>query len=375
MKVVTDLVQSKKNVKPTFSHAEKTFQRLKKKLESLQQDSKVVKEELDECLLYYHHHLAPMKKEYIDEVKKFVIIVYGFYKDKKQFSPQHRDVLEEILQDKMDLICQSMTPCTLETELAVIFEDLHGASYESIVSSELDELKQEMQDMFREEGGIDIDLSSIEKEDREEGVLKKIFEAMQASGVGQKEEEMCKPKNKKQIQKEQKAKEFEALQKRELSTIYKQLAKVFHPDLEQDFEEKLEKEVLMKRLTSAYDAGDLHTLLLLEMEWMNRSENQGKVHSEDQLKIYNSLLKDQIQSLEGDIQMTMLHPRYLAIQPYLGECSFGPLMALQIAYHGLQTSLVSFRKIVADLQGERAIKVIRGIIKQEIAESRLRDFW
>ena len=57
----------------------------------------------------------------------------------------------------------------------------------------------------------------------------------------------------------------------------------------------------MKRLTSAYDNGDLHALLLLEMEWMNRTSGQGKVQSDDQLKIYNSLLKDQIASLEENI--------------------------------------------------------------------------
>jgi hypothetical protein len=323
--------------------------------------------------LYYHNQLLPTKKEYIGEVKKFVVIMYEFYKNNKQLSIHQRDVLEEIVLDKINFIFRSTTYTDIDPKISAIFEDLEGTSYDDIVSDELDELKQEMQDMFKEQGGVDIDLSSIEKEDGEEDILRKLFEAMNASGAGQKEE-MCKPKNKKQIQKEQKAKEFEALQKRELSSIYKQLAKVFHPDLEQDFEEKVAKEVLMKRLTSAYDDGDLHTLLLLEMEWMNRDQNQGKEQSEDQLKIYNSLLKNQIASLEEDSKMTMMHPRYLLIQPYLMNSSFDPLTTLKFDHFEMQSGLRDFQKTVSDLQGEKAIKIVQGIIKQAIAESKIRYF-
>ncbi len=57
------------------------------------------------------------------------------------------------------------------------------------------------------------------------------------------------------------------MKKRNLKSLYKQLAKVLHPDLETDPESKLQKEEWMKRLTSAHALGDLRELLSIEFEW------------------------------------------------------------------------------------------------------------
>lgn len=101
-----------------------------------------------------------------------------------------------------------------------------------------------------------------------------------------------------------------------ISSIYRQLAKAFHPDLEQDEELKLEKEHLMKELTAAYEKNDLHTLLRLEIFWIKKEENNPDKLSDDKLKIYNEALKEQVQELEDEIDVLSEHPRYEPLQKF-----------------------------------------------------------
>ena len=95
-------------------------------------------------------------------------------------------------------------------------------------------MKNRMEELFKE-SGVNIDLSKINLGDDEQDIAAKVFAAMDEAMSGMEDAPPNKPKSKREIQKEQeKAQELEALQKKELSSIYKQLAKEFHPDLEQD---------------------------------------------------------------------------------------------------------------------------------------------
>lgn len=75
---------------------------------------------------------------------------------------------------------------------------------------------------------------------------------MEAKLKMQEKEPIEKPKSKKEINRELKAQKLADMQKQNLGQIYKQLAKVIHPDLEQDEELKNEKVELMKKLTDDY---------------------------------------------------------------------------------------------------------------------------
>src|SRR5262249_32289123 len=70
----------------------------------------------------------------------------------------------------------------------------------------------------------------------------------------------------------EKVRAAEAARARTVAIIYKQLARVLHPDLEGDGGRRKEKLQLMQELTEAYRQRDLHTLLRLEMQWI---ENEG----------------------------------------------------------------------------------------------------
>jgi hypothetical protein len=105
----------------------------------------------------------------------------------------------------------------------------------------------------------------------------------------------------------------EELRKRSIANIYKQLARVLHPDLERDTERQKKKVQLMQELTVAYRQNDLHTLLRLEMQWIENEGGDIERLTEEKLDVYNEILAEQVQGLEQRLRDLMFHPRYRPI--------------------------------------------------------------
>lgn len=158
------------------------------------------------------------------------------------------------------------------------------------------------------------------------------------------------------------------MQKRSLNTIYKQLAKTFHPDLEPDNEKKKQKEELMKKLTVAYEKSDLYMLLSLELEWMNNSGGIAKSHSDEQLKIYNLILKDQVEELQRDIHFIWDFPKYYPLQRFYNE-SFAGLSTLKMRDFTLQRANNNLHQFMELLRGPEAERTIKEAIQMKANEN------
>jgi hypothetical protein len=105
----------------------------------------------------------------------------------------------------------------------------------------------------------------------------------------------------------------EEFRKRSIANIYKQLARVLHPDLERDSERQKEKVQLMQELTAAYRQNDLHTLLRLEMQWIANERDNLERLTEAKLGVYNDVLAGQVEGLERRLRDLVFHPRYRPI--------------------------------------------------------------
>ncbi|WP_083322294.1 hypothetical protein [Hymenobacter lapidarius] len=81
-------------------------------------------------------------------------------------------------------------------------------------------------------------------------------------------------------------------------TLYMDLVKHLHPDLEPDEAEKLRKTELLKQVTTAYQANELLTLLRLQLELQRIDQSHLENLAEGQLKYYNKLLKEQTRELD-----------------------------------------------------------------------------
>jgi len=105
----------------------------------------------------------------------------------------------------------------------------------------------------------------------------------------------------------------EEFRKRSIANIYKQLARVLHPDFERDSERQKEKVQLMQELTEAYRQNDLHTLLRLQMQWIENEGGNIEQLTEEKLGVYNEVLAGQVEGLEIRLRDLVYHPRYRPI--------------------------------------------------------------
>ncbi|MGL4399383.1 MAG: hypothetical protein ACRCXD_05920 [Luteolibacter sp.] len=120
-----------------------------------------------------------------------------------------------------------------------------------------------------------------------------------------------------QAEKERKRLELEDARNRDLKSLFKQLAKAFHPDLEPDPLLKEHKKVWMQRLNTAYAANDLREMLQLEMEWLGEEATNLATAGDEKLKVYCMVLKEQIAELKAKVHFLKHEPQYGPLQRFI----------------------------------------------------------
>ncbi|HSN62478.1 MAG TPA: hypothetical protein VLR49_16190 [Ferruginibacter sp.] len=99
------------------------------------------------------------------------------------------------------------------------------------------------------------------------------------------------------------------MEKKSISELYKELAKLIHPDLEQDEAIKYRKEQLMKELTAAKDKDDVHAMLFIKQkaDVINKTSSSEKSYSLQLLKLYNNSMKKKLEALKRILQQKIFH--------------------------------------------------------------------
>jgi hypothetical protein len=108
---------------------------------------------------------------------------------------------------------------------------------------------------------------------------------------------------------ETKKKLADDIEKKSISELYKELAKLIHPDLEQDEAIKYRKEQLMKELTAAKDKEDVHAMLFIKQkaDVINKTSSSEKSYSLQLLKLYNNSMKKKLEALKRQLQQKIFH--------------------------------------------------------------------
>jgi hypothetical protein len=213
--------------------------------------------------------------------------------------------------------------------------------------------------------GVDLDLSDLDMAGdpaEVERILKErmgpVFEAVEGKNhipFGQRLDSSGKPRKptKAQIEKERKRLEQEEAKNRDIKSLYKQLAKVLHPDLETDPVLKVHKEEWMKRLTAAYQKADLHDMLLLEMEWLGEESSNLIAAGEEKLRIYCQVLKEQVAQMKDQTEGLFYEPRYETVRRFKDPI-FSLGGSIEMANHDLLSQLKYHRGMLEDLVADDA---------------------
>ena len=314
-----------------LSPAQVNFNRLMKQLEGARTKHSRETARLDGLLVVSRRDLMPLIDDLHRADRDLIFKSVDALRELK-FSARRRSALEELVCGKAENLLSDS--CGLTTEdverLETIVTDLEKPEAEEPPDpedvEECNYLRKMMEKIAREDG-LELDLSDIDPTMHPADFEQEIERRFQAAAMGPDFGAPQRPRKptKAQLEKERKLQEQEAAKKCDFKSLYKQLAKALHPDLEPDPLLKQHKEVWMKRLTGAYAAGDLRELLQIEMEWLGEEATNLATASEGKLQVYCTVLKQQIADLKQQTGYLLREPQYGTLRRFI-DPFFGTML-------------------------------------------------
>ena len=359
-----------------LSNAQRAFNRLVTKVEELRARLDREIRRLDGALAYYCQHLHPRLQRQTALRKELVRALAPFLDGNRLQRKSERKTLRMLIGEQINEILAEEGSLT-DQDLQALFKRVHGVDFEQLEQEEMDEVRSAMEAMF-DEFGIGIDLSDLRPNMSAEELAAKTAEmAERLQQKAEEEERAFRPparrKTKRQLEKEERRRQAEQLRNKSIASIYKQLAKVLHPDLEPDAGRKQAKGALMQELTAAYRNNDLHTLLRLEMEWIRREEGDLERLTEEKLSVYNQVLKEQVSELERELTELPYRPRYQAIAVPVGAFGIGLRTEDPAEMRWLNEAIASMEASITRLRTGEPLDEVREVIKAYRVSSRAQD--
>jgi hypothetical protein len=188
------------------------------------------------------------------------------------------------------------------------------------VQSEFNEMRAMIESMA-ELAGINLDLGDLDPKmdpSEFERIVHERMAALDSDTPFERPNTKAKRKpSKAALEREKRQREVEDAKTKDFKTLYKQLAKALHPDLETDPALKAKRQLWMQRLTTARDNGDLRDMLAIEMEWIGSEFSNLTQASDEKLRTYSLVLKEQIEDTKQQADGLIFQPQYQFLQRFL----------------------------------------------------------
>ncbi len=365
----TGLIITNNNKKP-LSKSQLSFNRLIAKIEKLQRDIEQKQLQFDAALKMYGDEYVSILNLKLKVLQKQIELLWEVYQGKK-LSKANQRKLKEILQFFInEYFSQSLTEP--DKILQDIFSNLEGISYDKMMKEEKNKNIDEVKKMFED---MDVDTEGVDLEDPN-ALATKIAEAQQKAAEKQEQHFKMREERKKKKAGQQKnntkQQEYQKLQeaaaeakKKNISSIYRQLAKLFHPDLEQNAALKAEKEMLMKELTVAFENRDLHTLLTLELKWIHKENDHLADIADEKINVYLQILKEQAAELEQEKYAIIYRPQYAVLLNQFGfEIAKNPVREIRDVIISHTEMAESYDYNVRLLASENGLRHVKQMIKE-----------
>jgi hypothetical protein len=294
------------------SKKSKAVNRLLAQVESLRERLEQQKRRLDEALIFHAAHVRP-RQEHVIALRTDAVRVLARFLDDRRLTKADKRVLRAILIEQMDEILAHVA--TPDPDLAKLFERLHGVGFDEAVQSDLDDVRSDMAGFFADLG-IDMELPDLRPGMTEEELAvsaAQMADRMRQLHDVQVESAPGRRKAKRELREDQRAERYEQVRKISIGAIYKRLVKVLHPDLEPDPSIRQQKCALMQEVTTAYGGNDLHTLLRLELEWIDGAGADAARQTDETLSACAEVLREQAAALRAGIMELPFQPRYASL--------------------------------------------------------------
>jgi hypothetical protein len=336
-----------------LSRTQMEFNRLMKSLESTKARHAREQARLDDALATSIRELMPLV-EALNRVNRELVLKGHQAMQTLKLTARRRHWFGDLLCGKADELLADPVGLSEDEigELQAIIEALgHGEDESQMkqrVGAEFDYVRMMMEQAARD-AGLDLDLSDLDPHGDPAEFDRIANERLRAAFGDKADSSSATPKpsrkpTKAQAEKERKRLEQEDAKIRDLKTLFKQLAKAFHPDLEPDPLLRQHKQVWMQRLNTAYAINDLREMLQLEMEWLGEEATNLATAGDQKLKVYCMVLKEQIAELKRQTHFLPDEPQY------------GPLQRFRDPYYGTLVSPVTIkRNLHEDLRHHRGM--------------------
>ena len=296
------------------------FNKLMKRLESARTKHERERSRLDQLLDTCTRELMPLVGT-LNRLNHQMVVHCTSVMKATKLTARRKTALTELLWQKADRLLSDSWGLAEEDieELAALAKELSPRQEESSQGErdarEFDMLRGVIEDAARELG-VDLDLSDLDIHGDPvefERQIRERLEAAQAAAASQPPSSRGRKPGKARMERERKQQEADEAKRRDLKSLYKQLAKALHPDLESDPLRRVQKEEWMKRLTTAHASGDLREMLCIEMEWLGVESSNLATASDEKLRVYGAVLKEQIAELKMQTRFLIDQPQYAAL--------------------------------------------------------------
>ncbi|MES2648206.1 MAG: hypothetical protein V4717_15120 [Bacteroidota bacterium] len=366
--IAKDALVIGKTGRQTLTPNQLAFNKLSEKIEKLHLEIKNKHRLYETALMLYAQKVHPSQIVVVTQKRLLLDVLWENYQSKKLGVSDQRN-LKNILQEHMQqyLHLSNERP---DEKVREIFRELHGETYEAFEKREQEMQKFAMQEMF-DEMDLDIDLDEVdfsnknELDEKLQAARDKIQEEKDKRAEYREKRKRNKKKTKKQSDQAALKEAAAALRQKNISTIYKQLAKLFHPDLEQDEGKKAEKQIMMQELIAAYEEKNLHALLTLELKWIHKENDHLETLTEEKLAVYLYILREQAEGLEREKNEIYQQPRYAVLYNEFGPAIIKqPMAAVEAVYTHLKEMIDGLSKDISDYGSGFGLPYIKEMIKQ-----------
>ncbi len=382
----TQVTKSADNGKKGLSKEAKRFNSLMEQIKKKEKKLEEINNQLDKSLAQYHEQVLPLVKAWSKE-RIHKLIALSQHLRTEPMSNFNLDLLMRYVFDECSEIDELQV--VLEPESELLEEELRQLDRFLIIKEggnpDEEQKSKEEERVARlnktkayfiekmKEVGVELNLDEVHEglsdQEIEIRLQNLVHEATERASISAEEPPVNnRKKSKKQLEKEEALKRFDESKENSLSGLYKKLAKLLHPDTSTDEESRDEKSELMKRLSAAYQAKDLKTMLVIEMEWLKVESNKIELLSEEHLAYYNSFLSKQVNELQQQILALPYEPRFSPLTYFIGDPSNYKFWNLTTATYDIMDNISDEKKRLEELNGTVAKKkkAIKAFIKDQM---------
>jgi hypothetical protein len=353
-----------------LSKDERAFNRALARVQALGRALDEERDRLDRLLVFHAAEIAPRREQAVARRTALVRALAPFLDDRRVTKGQRR-VLQQILVEQLDEVLPHLE--VPDEDLQALFERIHEVSYADVVQGEVEDARADMAAMF-EALGLDVDVPELRADMTPEdlaAVAARLSEGLHRAGEQSSRADEGRRATKRQLKEAERARQYDEQKKDSLGAVYRRLVKQMHPDLEPDPGERERKSRVMQDITAAYGRNDLRMLLQLELEWLGDGGADAARLSDDKLRAYTAVLKQQAAELQSEVQSLRLHPRYA---PILSESPWGFPVLLDGPHElqRLEAVLEQLDAAVGRLRSGDALQEVRGAIREYQAAQKRR---